>query len=154
MSVELMRVHDHDESGWSPQGAVVEISDAASWELLAASTLGRLGVSSGGLPGIYPVNFVSDGGSILFRTANGEKLERLRENENVVFEVDGEQDRGAWSVVVTGIAEILSGEPLVPESGLASLPPWAPIESYVVVRIRPSAIRGRHWEPHHAIERD
>lgn len=145
---------DQEESGWSPQGAVVEISDAASWELLAASTLGRLGVSSGGLPGIYPVNFVSDGGSILFRTANGEKLQRLRENEHVVFEVDGEVDRGAWSVVVTGIAEVLAAEPDAPESGLATLPPWAPIEPYLVVRIRPTAVRGRRWEPPHAIERD
>jgi nitroimidazol reductase NimA-like FMN-containing flavoprotein (pyridoxamine 5'-phosphate oxidase superfamily) len=148
----MTAAHQNEVSGWSPQGAVVETTEAESWLLLGGTLVGRLGVSSGDRPAIYPVNFLVDGGTILFRTANGEKLAHLRENPHVVFEADGVHDRGAWSVVVTGLAAVLPAEETLPES--VSLPAWAPIEPYVVVRIEPVAIRGRQWQPHQAIERD
>jgi hypothetical protein len=148
----MTAAHQHEVSGWSPQGAVVEDSEAESWRLLGATSVGRLGVSSAGLPGIYPVNYLVDGQAILFRTANGEKLDALRANAHVVFEVDGVHERGAWSVVITGLAEIMPADETLPPS--ATLPPWAPVEPYVVVRITPTAIRGRQWEPRRAIERD
>jgi nitroimidazol reductase NimA-like FMN-containing flavoprotein (pyridoxamine 5'-phosphate oxidase superfamily) len=140
--------------GWSPQGAVAELGVEASWIRLAAHHRGRLGVSEGDVPGIYPVDYVIRDRAILFRTAEGEKLRRIRNNELVVFEVDGEIERSAWSVVVTGIARELVHHDEVPDDAAASLPPWAPTEPYAFVRIEPTAIRGRQWEPPHAIERD
>ncbi len=68
-----------------------EIRDpAAIKELLDAAQVGRLGtVCADGSPMIKPVNFVYDQGRIYFHTAlAGEKMEDIRRDGRVVFEVD------------------------------------------------------------------
>jgi hypothetical protein len=140
--------------GWSPQGAVEELTPEESWIHLGELSRGRLGVSADGWPGIYPVDYVVHETTILFRTAEGEKLHRIRGNDRVVFEVEGEHERGTWSVIVTGLAHELVVEPVLPPSILDGLPPWAPIEPFVYVRITPTLVRGRQWDAPHAIERD
>src|SRR5580765_2746500 len=45
-----------------------------SWHLLKSVALGRLAVSVAGYPDIFPVNFVVDHGSVVFRTGEGTKL--------------------------------------------------------------------------------
>jgi hypothetical protein len=140
--------------GWSPQGAVDELSFADSWMRLGQRSRGRLGVSADDQPGIYPVDYIVDDDSILFRTAEGEKLYRIRRNERVVFEVEGDLDRGTWSVIVTGLAQELIVDPVLEPAAIEGFPPWAPIEPYVYVRILPTSVRGRQWDAPHAIERD
>ena len=44
------------------------------WELLRANEVGRLAVSITDHPDIFPVNYVVDRGSVVFRTAEGTKL--------------------------------------------------------------------------------
>ena len=56
--------------------------------LLAQAVIGRVGVSSGALPRVLPVNFRLDGGRILIRTARGTKLDAAAANAVVAFEVD------------------------------------------------------------------
>ena len=68
-----------------------EITDpAAIRELLDAAHVGRLGtVSADGSPMIKPLNFVYEEGRIYFHTAlAGEKMEDIRRDGRVVFEVD------------------------------------------------------------------
>ena len=68
-----------------------EIKDpAAIKELLDTAQAGRLGtVSADGSPMIKPVNFVYDQGRIYFHTSlEGEKMEDIRRDSRVVFEVD------------------------------------------------------------------
>src|SRR5665811_746053 len=96
-------------------------------------------------PAVYPINAVVDHGSIVFRTAEGGKLEAIRSDPRVAFEVDGWDvvDDIAWSVVVTGVAHEIV-RPLesadVTELGVT---PWqaGPKPSYI--RIDPSSITGR-----------
>jgi nitroimidazol reductase NimA-like FMN-containing flavoprotein (pyridoxamine 5'-phosphate oxidase superfamily) len=145
---------ERGDASWSPQGAVTELTESASWTLLERATLGRLAVSERDVPHLYPVNFVCDQQTILFRSANGDKLRQLEGNPSVAFEVDGEVDRGAWSVTVEGLASALDAGPELTPREIEKFPPWAPIEPYVFVRIEPLSIRGRQWEPHRAIERD
>ena len=140
--------------GWSPQGAVEELSVEESWIRLGQRSEGRLGVSADNSPGIYPVDYVISERTILFRTAEGEKLHRIRNNEHVVFEVEGDHQRRTWSVIVTGVAQELSVEPVLSPAAIDGFPPWAPTAPYVYVRITPTAVRGRQWEAPHAIERD
>src|SRR5215204_6365214 len=56
--------------------------------LLATATLGRIGVTSGALPTVLPINFRFDGRRILFRTGVGTKLDAATHNAVVAFEVD------------------------------------------------------------------
>ena len=68
-----------------------EIKDpAAIKELLDTDQVGRLGtVCADGSPMIKPVNFVYDQGRIYIHTAlEGEKMEDIRRDSRVVFEVD------------------------------------------------------------------
>ena len=77
-----------------------------SWALLRSSEVGRLAVSIGNHPDIFPVNFVVDHGTVVFRTAEGTKLAAAVLGTAVAFEVDGyDADAGeAWSVVIKGRA--------------------------------------------------
>lgn len=68
-----------------------EIKDpAAVKELLDKAQVGRLGtICRDGSPMIKPLNFVYDQGRIYFHTAiAGEKMEDIRRDSRVVFEVD------------------------------------------------------------------
>lgn len=77
--------------------------------LLAGSTLGRLGVIVDGRPEIFPVNHVFDRESrcVVFPTNARTKLHAALNWPWVAYEVDGIEpgDEGAWSVLVVGRAE-------------------------------------------------
>lgn len=130
---------------WSPQGPVTELSDEESWLLLDGTTFGRLGVALDNLPEIFPVDYVADGSSILFRTAEGTKLHDLVANASVVFEVDSRSDSGAWSVIAKGSARVLDSVADVEEADQQHLPEWHPTRPFVYVRIIPTTIRGRRY---------
>jgi len=75
-------------------------------ELLRTSEVGRLAVAIQNVPDIFPINYVVDRGTIVFRTAEGTKLAAALLGRGVAFEVDGyDRDAGeAWSVVIKGTA--------------------------------------------------
>ena len=65
---------------------ITVLSDQESWELLQSQALGRIGLSVGGEPDIFPLNFVVDGERVVFRTGEGTKLAELAIiNGNVAF---------------------------------------------------------------------
>ena len=76
------------------------------WALLRRAEVGRLAVTIMEQPDIFPVNFITDHGSIVFRTAEGTKLAASVLGKAVAFEVDGyDADDGvAWSIVAKGPA--------------------------------------------------
>ncbi len=139
--------HDVTEDGWSPQGRVEELSDSASWDLLRSRNFGRLGLSEDDRPDIFPVNYLCDGETILFRTAAGSKLRALTHNRHVVFEVDAETGGGVWSVVLKGLAVHQDVDPVLTDQELDSLPRWVPTQPFDYVRITPDTMRGRFFEP-------
>ena len=53
---------------------VTVLSDDESWDLIAAVHLGRLVTVVDGRPEIFPVNFVVQRRTVLFRSAEGTKL--------------------------------------------------------------------------------
>jgi len=136
--------HEISEDGWSPQGPVVELSDRASWDLIASKNFGHLALAHAGRPDIFPVNYYADGRTILFRTASGSKLFELSENKHVAFEVDAETPQSVWSVVAKGPATV--AEPVLSEKALATFPDWVPTEPYLYVSIEVHSIRGRLFE--------
>lgn len=94
-------------------GDVIEsLSESECRRLLGRHTLGRVGITSGGLPLILPVHYVYDDGVIVFRTGMGSKLSAAVNGDVLAFEVDtydSEQARG-WSVMVLGRATVLTTE--------------------------------------------
>ena len=63
----------------------------------------------GPAPIIRPVNYVFDSRSqsVVFRSAEGSKFNRLVRETHAAFEVDGahEAPRAAWSVIIVGVTE-------------------------------------------------
>ena len=100
----------------------------------------------GGGPDIFPVNFIVENGTVVFRTAEGTKMTAATHGA-VAFEVDGvDAELGeAWSVVLKGEAhEVRELEDL---AGLARLPlsPLTGTPKRRFVRIDVQEITGRQF---------
>ena len=130
--------------------AILEVSTC--WELLRSSDVGRLAVSFGDQPDIFPVNFVVDHGTIVFRTAEGTKLAAAVLGRGVAFEIDGyDAEAGdAWSVVVKGRADEIERVQDVFDALDLPLFPWHASPKHRFVRIEPEDISGRRF---HVVER-
>jgi hypothetical protein len=117
------------------------------WRLLERAEVGRLAVAVAGEPEIFPLNFVVDGRSLVFRTAQGTKLAALTISPRVAFEIDGyEPDVGqAWSVVAKGRAERLDHFPDIYAVEELPLFPWHPGYKGSFVRIRDPKLTGRRF---------
>lgn len=120
-----------------------ELSTDECWTLLASREVGRLAIVIGGAPDIFPINFVVDDGSILFRTAEGTKLFAATVRPLVAFETDDYDAAGGWSVVLKGECQVLEHEMDVLAADEAGLRPWVPTVKQHFVRIVVSEITGR-----------
>ncbi len=113
--------------------------------LLRGQGVGRMAVVAGGRPMIFPVNYVVDGRTIVFRTDEGTKLDGITSGFNAAFEIDGIEPlyHTGWSVLVSGVGREVVDPTEV--AALAELPlrPWAQGEKAHWVRIRPDTITGR-----------
>lgn len=77
--------------------------------ILSSQALGRLACTDGEQPYIVPVTYSFDGKYIYGQSNEGTKLEMMRKNPNVCFEVDVMMDMRNWqSVLVYGTFEELS----------------------------------------------
>ncbi|NDE14437.1 hypothetical protein EBZ80_05845 [bacterium] len=68
--------------------------------LLKTEHIGRLGCHAAGRTYIVPVTYVFEGGAIYGHTNPGLKLEMLRSNPSVCFEVDHLDNMANWRSVV------------------------------------------------------
>lgn len=107
--------------------------------------LGRLVTVVDGQVEIFPVNFVVQGRSVLFRTAEGTKLVSAAINKNVLFEADDHDAAEGWSVVIRGMAKTLRTDEEISEADQAQLIPWIATVKQHYVRIRPLRLTGRRF---------
>lgn len=121
------------------------LSETESWQLLSSVSLGRLVTSVDGEPAIFPVNFVVQHRTVLFRTAEGTKLVSAAINRNVLFEADDHGITEGWSVIVKGQARILHSDEDIDEAERAQLLPWIATVKQHYVRVRPLSITGRRF---------
>ena len=121
------------------------LSESDCWNLVSSRALGRLVTSVDGQPGIFPVNFVVQHRTILFRTAEGTKLVSTAINNNVLFEVDDHKAVDGWSVIVKGMAHTLRTNEEIDEAERAQLLPWTATVKQHFVRIRPVSVTGRRF---------
>jgi nitroimidazol reductase NimA-like FMN-containing flavoprotein (pyridoxamine 5'-phosphate oxidase superfamily) len=91
-----------------------ELTQTQIDNVLSSQVIGRLGCCNGKQPYIVPVTFAYDGECIYGQTNEGTKLDMLRKNPNVCFEVDWMTDMRNWqSVIVFGKFEELKNEDAV-----------------------------------------
>jgi nitroimidazol reductase NimA-like FMN-containing flavoprotein (pyridoxamine 5'-phosphate oxidase superfamily) len=116
--------------------------------LLGTESVGRVAVSVGALPAIFPVNYTTVGDDVMFITGEGLKLRAALENTVVGFEVDSlDPALGyGWSVMLVGVAKEVS--PAEREHlGPIRISPWAGGDRTHLVRIHPEMISGRRIVP-------
>jgi hypothetical protein len=128
------------------QGTTV-LPEHSCWMLLRSAEVARLAVSVDARPDIFPINFVVDHGTIVFRTGEGSKLSAIEANPVVAFEVDGRdaEAKEAWSVVITGRAEEIKKLHDRIESMDLPLFPWQAAPKSRFLRIVPETISGRRF---------
>jgi nitroimidazol reductase NimA-like FMN-containing flavoprotein (pyridoxamine 5'-phosphate oxidase superfamily) len=126
-------------------GRIQELTRAECFELLAGRQLGRVAVTDYRGPVVFPVNYVLDRHTVVFRTEPGTKLYAAGQGSRVCFEADGADEgaRTGWSVIVRGeIAEVTDPDEL---ARLRELPlrPWAAGARDHYARILPALLTGR-----------
>jgi nitroimidazol reductase NimA-like FMN-containing flavoprotein (pyridoxamine 5'-phosphate oxidase superfamily) len=136
----MSTVWDHDEG----TGTAAELSEQECWTELRRASFGRLGYHLAGEVDIVPISIVVDGGSIVFRTAEGSKLLGLHMSGDVVLEVDDVAGASATSVVARGRARVLSG---ADEERALALPlgTWTPHWTGTFVAIDVREVTGRRF---------
>jgi hypothetical protein len=119
----------------------------ACWELLRSVDLGRLAVINRDDPDIFPVNYVVDHGTIVFRTGVGTKLAVTAIGGRVAFEVDGyEPDLNrAWSVVLKGSANVIANMHEIVDAARLPLYPAHDSPKQHFIRIEPVEVTGRRF---------
>lgn len=124
---------------------ITELTDQDCWDLLASVSLGRLVTTVAGWTEIFPVNFVVQDQTLLFRTAEGTKLLTSVLNEHVVFEADDHNVAEGWSVVLRGTAHLLSSSEEIHRAERAGLYPWIATPKLRFVRVTPETVTGRRF---------
>ena len=128
------------------ESPVTALAADAAWDLLSSVTLGRLVTSFGGKLEIFPVNFVTQKRSLLFRTAEGTKLFTTVMSDSVLFEADDHTAAEGWSVIVRGTAKVLTTAEEIHEADSAQLMPWVATTKLRYVRITPEEISARRFQ--------
>ncbi len=124
---------------------VTILSEDESWRRLGGVALGRLVTSFAGEPEIFPVNFVAQGRTVLFRTSEGTKLFSAVANSVVLFEADDHNVAEGWSVIVKGHAHVLNTDEELKKAERAELFPWTATQKDHYIRVIPSEVTGRHF---------
>jgi nitroimidazol reductase NimA-like FMN-containing flavoprotein (pyridoxamine 5'-phosphate oxidase superfamily) len=111
-------------------------------EILGTQAVGRIGCHASGRTYVVPINYVYDGvSSVYFQSTEGLKIQLMRANPSVCFEVDVVFDLANWQSVIAwgrfeeligeaaahglemvmkGLLPFITGEPTSPSDGLPS----------------------------------
>jgi nitroimidazol reductase NimA-like FMN-containing flavoprotein (pyridoxamine 5'-phosphate oxidase superfamily) len=77
-----------------------ELNDTQIEALLKNELIGRIGCQSAGAVYVVPVNYVYDGTNIYCHSAKGMKIDMMRENPEICFEVENIKDITNWQTVI------------------------------------------------------
>jgi nitroimidazol reductase NimA-like FMN-containing flavoprotein (pyridoxamine 5'-phosphate oxidase superfamily) len=77
-----------------------ELNNTQIEDLLKDQVIGRIGCHSAETIYVVPVNYVYDGTNIYCHSAKGMKIDMMRANPQVCFEVDKIKDTTTWQSVI------------------------------------------------------
>jgi len=125
------------------------LDDGESLKLLSSVPIGRLVFTKGGLPAVRLVNFVLDGDTLIFSTADGDKYRAAERGDVVAFEVDEvDQDRHlGWTVTAVGHLSVIESEEAESLRHVLLLRPWAPNRNTYLIRLGIESLEGRRLAP-------
>jgi uncharacterized protein len=127
---------------WFPSH-IREIDAAECLDLLAGTTVGRVAYCDEDGPVVLPVNYVVNGGDVMFRISPHSSLAQHLRSGPAAFQID-ESDaytQSGWSVLVRGTAAFVEYDELPEPTSRPS--PWPEGNRTLHVRITPSSITGR-----------
>lgn len=80
-------------------------------DVLKENVIGRIGCHANGQTYIVPISYAYDGRCIYIHTYEGKKIEMMRQNPQICFEVDTFKDLANWkSVIAWGTFEEIKDE--------------------------------------------
>jgi nitroimidazol reductase NimA-like FMN-containing flavoprotein (pyridoxamine 5'-phosphate oxidase superfamily) len=128
----------------SPAPTVATLNVKECWELLRKVSVARLAVVVGDHPEVFPINYAVDGGTLIFRSSGGTKLDAALAGP-VAVEADGvDPETGtAWSVMIRAHAEPVSAADELLDTVAMRLFPWHGGSKEHFVRIIPTDVSGR-----------
>jgi uncharacterized protein len=125
---------------------MTEIPRAECLALLARTPVGRIGGVAGDRPFIFPVNYLLDGDTVVFRTEPGTKLDGAGFGR-IAFEIDGIDPvaKLGWSVIVQGVGTEITGmiDDYSERLRALDMVPWVPGDKSHWVAIQAESITGR-----------
>ncbi|WP_150461136.1 pyridoxamine 5'-phosphate oxidase family protein [Nesterenkonia ebinurensis] len=129
----------------TPTTEVLQSRDC--WDLLRSVSLGRLAVWTGDHPEIFPLTYLTDQKTIIFRTGPGTKLSAVLGDTPVALEADEIDTRTniAWSVVVKGRAQQMEHTEEFLTGNAHRLIAWEAGTKDYFIRITPEVVTGRRF---------
>ncbi len=124
------------------------LSTSTCWALLRDVAVGRIALHGDGDEiEIFPVNFIVDHGSVVFKTAAGTKLALADQQRRATFEADDfDGDEGtAWSVVLRGAPQVVKHHDDVVEAFELDIRSWQVGPKPTYVRLVPDVVTGRRF---------
>ncbi len=130
--------------------SLIELNRAECLNLLDHARIGRVVLSVKCIPVALPVNVCVIDGDVVFATDVGSKLDAAVHGTVVSVEFD-DIDRiyhTGWSVLVTGVAEVLTDPEDIARARRLPIQPWAPGPHLFFVRVPSTVVSGRRieWE--------
>jgi nitroimidazol reductase NimA-like FMN-containing flavoprotein (pyridoxamine 5'-phosphate oxidase superfamily) len=122
---------------------VAQLGSAECWRLLHRSGAGALATAADGQADVFPLNYLVDGKTLLFRTSPGTKVAALEAAPHAAFIAQGQDADGHWSVVMRGTVEMLTDEVEIIGSGALELVSWAAGAKRIFLRLTPARVDGR-----------
>jgi len=112
--------------------------------LLAGAHVARVIFTEHALPAVIPVTIAVLDEAVYFRTTPDSRLASLADGGVLTVQADAVDiaSRTGWSVVATGLAEIVT-DPLRRAMVEALVTPWAPGDHIVAVRLPLTSLTGR-----------
>ncbi len=126
---------------------VEELTSASCWTLLREAPIGRIALSGDDGIEVFPVNYVVDGGSVVFRSGIGTKLRLIADGSPCTFQVD-EIDvvhQLVWSVVAKGVVRPIAGHDAITATFDMEVPTWQRGPKPTYLRVTPTALTGRRF---------
>ena len=121
------------------------LSTGECWQRLRSVAVGRIAFvdDRSGIE-VFPVNFVVDHGTIVFRTAAGTKLSGVASSPDVVFEADGGGTaiERAWCVVIRATAQPIEVRDDIVDAFDLELSTWHASARPFFVRVVPTSVVG------------
>ncbi len=109
-------------------------------QLLQSQLVGRIGCHADGQTYVVPISYAYDDNSIYCHTHEGLKLDKMRKNPSICFEVEEMVNMANWrSVIIQGIYEELNEKEEKTKAMQTLLNRYLPVISSVTTHL------GSHW---------